>query len=406
MAPTDSPNDSLNDFQGTLRRVGIVIAVIASVIVVSGIGIRVNDHRRVSEWTEEQAIATVAVVMPSSDHAAARLELPGRLEAFARAPLNARVAGYLKTWKVDIGSPVKAGQLLAEIEAPDIEQQLLQAEADLASAEANAALAASTAKRWQSMLGRDSVSKQEVEEKVGDLAAKEALVKAARANVERLRTMKGFTRIVAPFDGVVTARNTDIGELINPGGGSGRELFVVSDTRRLRVYVNVPQAYASRLNTDATATIRVPDRPGKEYSAKVVAAAGAVNVATGTTLMQLNVDNESRELLPGGYASVSFELAGGVPALRVPASALIFDQSGLRVATVDADDRVIMKPITIARDHGAFIEVASGLEASDRVISTPPDGLIAGSAVRVLEPTVKEADASSPAAKQGNNASG
>jgi RND family efflux transporter MFP subunit len=397
MAPTDSHR--------TLRRAGIVIAVVATVIVVSGIGLRVNDHRELREWTEQQAIPTVAVVMPGSADAAARLELPGRLEAFARAPLNARVSGYLKTWKVDIGSPVKAGELLAEIEAPDLEQQLLQAEADLASAEANAALAASTAKRWQSMLGRDSVSRQEVEEKVGDLAAKEALVKAARANVERLRAMKGFTRIVAPFDGVVTARNTDIGELITAGGGSGRELFVVSDTRRLRVYVNVPQVYVSQLNTGGAATIQVPDRPGKKYSAQVVASAGAVNVATGTTLVQLLVDNESGELLPGAYASVSFELAGGTRALRVPASALIFDQEGLRVATVGPDNRVIMKPITIARDHGAFIEVATGLEVTDRVISTPPDGLMAGSLVRVLEPTVKEAEAASPANKQGNNAS-
>lgn len=402
MPPTDSPPDT----HRALRRAGIALAVIAVVIVVSGIGIRASDRRELTDWTEEQAIPTVAVVTPTSENAAARLELPGRLEAFARAPLNARVSGYLKAWKVDIGAPVKAGQLLAEIEAPDIEQQLLQAEADLASAEANAALASSTAKRWQSMLGRDSVSRQEVEEKAGDLAAKEALVKAERANVERLRTMKGFTRIVAPFDGVVTARNTDIGELITAGGGTGRELFVVSDTRRLRVYVNVPQVYASQLNTNAQATIAVPDQPGKKYSATVEASARAVNVATGTTLMQLSVDNKSGELLPGGYASVSFELAGGVRALRVPASALIFDQSGLRVATVGSDNRVIMKPVTIARDHGAFIEVASGLDAHDRVIATPPDGLLAGSAVRVLDPMVKETDASTPTNKQASNASG
>lgn len=369
-----------------LRRTGIVVAVIAAVAVVSGIGLRAADQHELREWTDEQAVPTVAVVAPTNQGDAARLELPGRLEALSRAPLHARVSGYLKTWTVDIGAPVKAGQLLAEIEAPDVEQQLLQAEADLASAEANAALAASTAKRWQSMLGRDSVSKQEVEEKVGDLAAKEALAKAERANVARLRTMKGFTRIVAPFDGVVTARNTDIGELISAGGSAGRELFVVSDTRRLRVYVNVPQVYASQLNTGAQASIVVPDQPGKQYAATVESSARAVNVATGTTLVQLSVDNAAGELLPGGYASVSFELTGGTQALRVPASALIFDQAGLRVATVGTDNRVVMKPISIARDHGAFIEVASGIESSDRVIATPPDGLIAGSSVRVLEP--------------------
>lgn len=398
MPPTDSHRG--------LRRAGIVTAIIAVVIVVSGIGIRAADNHQLREWTDEQAVPTVAVATPTSEGAAARLELPGRLEALSRAPLHARVSGYLKSWTVDIGAPVKAGQLLAEIEAPDIEQQLLQAQADLASAEANAALASSTAKRWQSMLGRDSVSKQEVEEKAGDLAAKEALVKAERANVERLRTMKGFTRIVAPFDGVVTARNTDIGELISAGGSAGRELFVVSDTRRLRVYVNVPQVYASQLNTGGKATISVPDQPGKEYAATVESSARAVNVATGTTLMQLSVDNKAGELLPGGYANVSFELSAGAATLRIPASALIFDQSGLRVATVGADNQVVMKPITIARDRGAFIEVATGIDASDRVITTPPDGLIAGSAVRVLEPAVKEADAAPTKSKQGSNASG
>lgn len=376
MSPTDSRRG--------LHRAGIVIAVIVIVVVASGLGIRAADHRELREWTDEQAIPTVAVVTPTNEVAAARLELPGRLEALSRAPLHARVSGYLKTWKVDIGTPVKAGQLLAEIEAPDIEQQLLQAEADLASAEATEALAASTAKRWESMLGR-AVSKQEVEEKAGDLATKRALVNAERANVERLRTMQGFTRIVAPFDGVVTARNTDIGELITAGGGAGQELFVVSDTRRLRVYVNVPQVYASQLNTNAKAAISVPDQSGKQYTATVEASARAVNVATGTTLLQLSVDNAAGELLPGSYASVSFELAGGTQALRVPASALIFDQSGLRVATVGTDDRVVMKSITIARDHGAFIEVATGIESNDRVIDTPPDGLVAGSSVRVLQ---------------------
>ena len=386
-----------------LRRVGIVAAVGIIVVVASGLGIRAADNRDLRQWTDEQAIPTVALVKPNNDGAEARLELPGRLEALSRAPLHARVSGYLKSWKVDIGSPVKAGQLLAEIEAPDVEQQLLQARADLASAEANEALAASTSKRWQSMLGRDSVSKQEVEEKAGDLAAKQALVKAERANVERLRTMQGFTRIVAPFDGVVTARNTDIGELITAGGGTGRELFVVSDTRRLWVYVNVPQVYASRLKTGANATISVPDQPGKNYSGTVEASARSVNVATGTTLMQLSVDNKDGELLPGGYADVSFELAGGAVALQLPASALIFDQSGLRVATVDAENRVVMKPITIARDRGAFIEVATGIEPNDRVIATPPDGLVAGTAVRVLEPAVKEAEASSSDDKPSND---
>jgi RND family efflux transporter MFP subunit len=267
-----------------------------------------------------------------------------------------------------------------------VEQQLLQAQADLASAEANEALAASTAKRWQSMLGSDSVSKQEVDEKAGDLDAKKALVNAQRANVARLKTMQGFTRIVAPFDGVVTARETDVGALIN-AGGSGQELFVVSDIRRLRLYVNVPQVFAANLKTGTKAKITVPEHPGREYMASVEASSGSVNVATGTTLLQLAVDNANGELLPGGYADVSFELAQNAALLSVPASALIFNKDGLRVATIGEKNEVVFKTVTIARDHGATVEIATGLQAQDRVIETPPDGLTAGTAVRIVDAT-------------------
>ena len=366
-----------------LRWAGIVAAVVVIAIVIAGITSRAVSEGNVREWTDRQAVPTVAVITPSADGTAATLDLPGRLEATSRAPLYARVSGYLKNWKVDIGAKVKAGQLLAEIEAPDVEQQLLQAQADLASAEANAALAASTSKRWQSMLGTDAVSRQEVEEKSGDLAAKRALANAQRANVERLKTMQGFTRIVAPFDGVVTARDTDVGALISAGGG-GRELFVVSDIRRLRVYVNVPQVFAGNLAPGTEATISVPEHAGKTYTATVESASGAVNVATGTTLIQLSVDNAAGELLPGGYANVNFALAQDTALLRIPASALIFDQNGTYVAAIDAGNHVVLKPVTIARDHGATIEIATGIVASDRVIETPPDGIAAGSLVRVV----------------------
>ena len=379
-----------------LRWVGIIAAVGVIAIVILGVTSRAISEGNVREWTDEQAVPTVAVIAPSADGTAATLDLPGRLEAMSRAPLYARVSGYLKNWKVDIGAKVKAGQLLAEIEAPDVEQQLLQAQADLASAEANAALAASTSKRWQSMLGTDAVSKQEVEEKSGDLAAKQALANAQRANVERLKTMQGFTRIVAPFDGVVTARDTDVGALISAGGG-GQELFVVSDIRRLRVYVNVPQIFAGNLAAGTKATISVPEHAGKTYTATVESASGAVNVATGTTLIQLSVDNAAGELLPGGYANVNFALAQEAKLLRIPASALIFDQNGTSVATIDQDNRVVLKPVTIARDHGATIEIATGLAANDRVIETPPDGIASGSTVRV----VSAAEAGKPGNAKG-----
>jgi len=326
-------------------------------------------------------------VTPGSAGTASVLDLPGRLEATSRAPLYARVSGYLKKWNVDIGAHVRAGQLLAEIEAPDVEQQFLQAQADLATAEANASLARSTAERWQSMRETDSVSKQDADEKAGDYAPKQAIVDAQRANVERLRTMRGFTRIVAPFDGVVTARETDIGALINAGaGGNGQELFVVSDTRRLRVYVNVPQVFAGNLTHGMKASLSVPERAGKKYEGVVEAASGAVDAATGTTLIQLSVDNAAGELMPGGYASVSFQLAHDASLLRVPASALIFDKGGLSVATLDPQNKVVLKTVTIARDHGATIDVATGLDAGDRIIETPPDGIATGNPVRVVGP--------------------
>ena len=368
-----------------LRPAYIVAAVVIVIAVIGGIVSRALSASRVREWTDEQAVPSVSIIAPANDGTISTLELPGRLEATARAPLYARVSGYLKNWNVDIGARVKAGELLAEIEAPDVEQQLLQAQADLATAEANAALAASTATRWQSMRDTDSVSKQEAEEKSGDLAAKQAVVKAQRANVERLRTTHGFTRIVAPFDGVVTARSTDVGALIN-AGGSGQELFVVSDIRKLRLYVNVPQVFASNLAKEGMkATMTVPEHAGKSYTAVFEAASGAVDVATGTTLLQLSVDNVAGELMPGGYANVNFELAHDASVLRVPASALIFDRNGLYVATLDTQSRVVLKPVTIARDHGATIEIATGLDAGDRVIETPPDGVAAGNVVRAVQ---------------------
>jgi RND family efflux transporter MFP subunit len=235
------------------------------------------------------------------------------------------------------------------------------------------------------MLGSDSVSRQEVDEKTGDYAAKQALVNAAQANVDRLLAMKGFARIVAPFDGVVTARNTDIGALINAGAGGGPELFEVSDTRKLRVYVQVPQTYAPAVRPGVAADLTVPEYPGRHFHAKVEAVAQAVRAESGSMQVQLLVDNDDGKLLAGGYANVAFKLSGDATALRVPAGALIFDQQGLRVATVGADDKVKFKAVTILRDLGKSVEIGSGLEPSDRVIDSPPDGLADGDKVRVAD---------------------
>jgi RND family efflux transporter MFP subunit len=366
-----------------LRLTGIAAVVIAAVVVAHGLIVRAAEATRLRDWTEAQALPTVAVNPPTVVTNASGLELPGRIEAWQRAPIYARVSGYLKDWKYDIGAHVKAGEVLADIETPDLDQQLAQARADLATAQANAALAATTAKRWQAMLGSDSVSQQEVDEKTGDLAAKNALVAAQRANVDRLVAMKNFTRIVAPFDGTVTARNTDVGALINVGSGAGRELFAVSDTSNLRVYVSVPQNYVPSVPPGTKATLSVPEHPDKTYTAAVVSSAQEVNAESGTTLTELSVDNATGELLPGDYASVHLDVKGKANALSVPGSALIFDAKGISVATVDANNKVVIKPVTIARDLGKVVEIGSGLEPNDRVIENPPDGVTTGTEVRI-----------------------
>lgn len=367
-----------------LRLAGIIGGVVVVVAVTAGLAMRAYDSANLHEWTTEQATPTVVVIEPRKQDDSARLDLPGRLEAYSRAPLYARVSGYVKSWNVDIGTPVKAGQLLAEIEIPDLDQQLLQAKADLASAEATAALAEITAERWQLLLNSNYVSKQAAEEKVADFRNRQALVKAAQATVNRMRALEGFKRIVAPFDGIVTARTTNVGVLVNAAVGMEQELFVVSYTRKLRVYVSVPQTWVPSIPPGTQATIRVPERPGRSYTAAVESSAQAVDIASGATLMQLLVDNANAELLPGGFASISFDLPRATAVLALPASALIFDKAGLRVATVGLDNKVVLKPVTIMRDLGKVIEIGSGLASDERVIENPPDGIADGDLVRTV----------------------
>jgi len=309
--------------------------------------------------------------------------LPGRLQAYIQAPIYARVPGYLKSWKHDIGSQVRAGDILAEIETPDLDQQLAQARADLSVAQANAKLAQITAERWQSLASTDAVAKQDVDQRTFTWNANIAQVKAAQANVDRLRAEENFKRLVAPFDGIVTARDTDIGALINVGAAGGAQLFVVSETSRLRVYVNVPQSDVPSVPPGTQATITVPEHPNKTYTGTVEASAQAVNPSTGTTLMQLIVDNHAGQLMPGDYASIHLQVASAPNVLSVPSSALIFDAKGLSVATVGADNRVLLKAVSIARDLGAVVELASGVAPNDRVIENPPDGVGNGALVRL-----------------------
>ncbi len=381
-----------------LRTTGIVVAVVLIAVVAIGLTQRARSSTKLREWTDANATPTVTIVAPQPLGAAAGLLLPGRLEAYAQAPIYARASGYLKSWKVDIGTPVKAGQLLAEIETPDLDQQLAQAKADLAKAEADAALAKTTAKRWQAMLGTDAVSTQEVDEKTGDYAAKQAAVKAARANVERLAATQGFQRIIAPFDGVVTSRSTDVGALISAGGGSGPQLFTVADTQKLRVYVQVPQSFMPSIAVGQSAKLTLPEYPGRTFEAKIASTARAVNAMSGATLVQLAVDNRDGALLPGSYADVSIDLPGAARGTAIPASSLVFDSSGTHVAVLGTNNTVQMKPVAITRDLGKTLEV-DGLSAGDQVIDSPPDSLKEGDAIRIAEkpqaaPAAEKNDAS------------
>jgi RND family efflux transporter MFP subunit len=381
-----------------LAMVGGTFALLAIAVIAYGLGTREAQSTRIRDFTEAQATPVVALVMPASVSNQAALDLPGRLQAYIQAPIYARVPGYLKSWKHDIGDKVKAGDVLAEIDTPDLDQQLTQARADLSVAQANAKLAQISAERWQSLASTDAVAKQDVDTRTFTWNANIAQVKAAQANVDRLVAEEGFKRLIAPFDGVVTARETDIGALINVGAAGGAELFMISATNKLRVYVNVPQNYVPSVPPGTKATLGVPEHPGKTYSGTVEASSHAVNPSTGTTLMQLIVDNTAGEMMPGDYASIHLQLATATHVLSIPSSALIFDANGLSVATVEADNRVLLKPVSIERDLGTIIELASGLSPSDRVVENPPDGIGNGALIRL-----PDAGSGGAVARQGQN---
>jgi RND family efflux transporter MFP subunit len=357
------------------------VVILAAAAVATGLASRRSHAEQLQQSAAESAVPTVALLSPTSS-TAAPLELPARIDAWSRAPIYARVSGYLQRWAVDIGAPVKAGQLLALIDAPDLDQQLRQAQAELATARSNVALAASTAQRWQALLPANAVSKQAVDEKAGDLAAKQTVVQAAQANVERLQALQRYTRLVAPFDGVVTARNTDVGALINVGGAPGTELFVVSDVQRLRVYVNVPQRQVAQIHPGSIAQIAVPERPGRTYKATVQSLAQTISAASGTMLVQLAVDNKAGELVPGAFAIARFDMPAGGDSVSVPPGALIVGKNGVQVATVDSGNHVRLKQVTIARDLGDVVQLA-GVEPGARLIANPPDGVANGDLVRV-----------------------
>lgn len=387
-----SPTGTKRSARG-LGRAALFVGV-AGLIVIIWAGISAHyASAKLKDVTEEQAVVTVATTKPVAQSEGAELILPGNLQANYEAPIYARTSGYLKRWLVDIGTPVKAGQLLAEIESPEVDQQLRQAQADLATAEANQKIAALTAQRWRDLRSSDSVSKQEADEKIASASSSDAQMQAARANVQRLSELSGFEKVVAPFDGVVTARNTDIGRLIAAGENTGPALFRVADMHRLRLYVTVPQTYAAAMKAGLKADLLFPDRPGKMYEATLDSTSSAIDASTRTLLAQLVIDNKNGELLPGAYAEVHFKLppgAGGV-SYKLPANVLLFRSDGLHVGTVDANSHVVLKLVEVGRDYGSDIEIVHGLDANDNVILSPPDSLTDGVAVRLAAAPAKPA---------------
>ncbi len=397
-----SPQQPQNHMRG-VRRIGLCLAIAALGVVAWNI---ISSRRAAAELvknTDDAAIVNVAVTHPEQDGAGAELVLPGTVQANYDAPIYARTSGYLKRWLVDIGARVKNGQLLAEIDTPEVNQQLQQAEADVATAEANARIAKITAERWQQLRRTDSVSQQDADERISQAASSKAQLESAQANLRRLRDLTSFERIVAPFNGIITARETDIGRLIVAGSNTGPELFRIADERQLRLYVRVPQSFAPDMTPTITAQVAFPDRPGKRFPARLDSTSSAIDPATNTLLVQLIVDNSRGELLPGAYAEVHFALpasTGAVESLKLPANTLLFRSDGTRVATVGADNHVKLKTIVVGRDFGSTYEVVHGLSPDDTVILSPPDSITDGIVVRVVKPAAS-AQAPAPPPKAG-----
>jgi RND family efflux transporter MFP subunit len=338
--------------------------------------------------TDTLAIPEVAVIQPKRGSPAQEIILPGNIQAFIDAPIYARTNGYLKAWYFDIGAHVKQGQLLAVIETPEVDQQLLQARADLNTAQANLSLSQITYNRFEGLKNTDSVSTQDVDNAAGDYAAKKATVDSAQSNVNRLADLQSFEKIYAPFDGVVTARNTDVGQLIDAGssGGVGRELFHVAAIRTLRVYINVPQQYSVAAKPGILADLTLAQFPGRKFQGKLVRTANAIDLASRTLLVEVDVDNSTGELLPGAFTEVHLKIPTEVPSYILPVNALIFRAQGLQVATVENSNRAKLVTVVLGHDFGATVEVVSGLTDADRVIVSPPDSLVDGEAVQIAQP--------------------
>jgi RND family efflux transporter MFP subunit len=378
-----------------------LVLVIVALVVIGGILPRLHARAEVKKETNELAVPTVIVQKPKSSSSASEIVLPGNMQAFTDAPIYARTNGYLKSWYFDIGAHVKQGQLLAIIDTPEIDQQLSQAKADLNTAQANFSLSQLTEQRYQDLKSSDAVSKQDVDNAHGDFESKKAQVSSAQANVKRLEDLQSFTRIYAPFDGVITARNTDIGQLIDSGSGTpAKELFHIAAIHTLRVYINVPQQYSTAAKPGLLADLTLAQFPGRAFQGHLVRTANAMDLATRTLLVEVDVDNKTGELLPGAYVQVHLKTPNPIPSFIVPVSALIFRSAGLQVGVVDANNKANLVAVTLGRDLGTDVEVITGLNADDRVIINPPDSLIQGEMVQIVQPPAPNNGQQNPQAAQ------
>jgi RND family efflux transporter MFP subunit len=386
--PDAGPNDPVpaellrHETPPGLKRWGRITLAAAVVIAVVGIGWRWWQAHNTAAWTDDQAIPTVQIIKPETNLKGGVINLPGEVQAFTTAPIYAQVTGYVRKWYFDIGAPVKKGQLLAELDTPNLAGQSEQARANLINAQAAQRLSAATAQRFDALFAQGAISRQDKDEKDADLAAKNAAVAAAQAGLYSVSSQENFRRLVAPFDGVVTSRAVDVGALVAVGNNA-TPLFTVSDQSKLRIYVRVPQNYAPYIRPDMTASFTVSQYPGRTFHATLVASAGAVAAATGTVLVQFGMDNQDGTLQPGTYAEVKFPLPPGANGIRLPATALMFRDEGMQVATVDASNHVKLKTVIISRDMGAAVDIGSGISPQDRIIDNPADALQEGDEVRI-----------------------
>src|SRR6266581_419069 len=396
--------------RGKASRIFTILFVIVMVLVVLGavtLFQRRAQYQALAKETETLAIPTVAVIHASVESAEEDLVLPGTMQAYVESPIYARTNGYLKKWYHDIGSRVHQGDLLVDIDTPEVDQQLSQSRADLNTAQANANLSKITASRYQELIKTDGVSKQEVDNAVGDMEAKLATVKSAEANVRRLEELESFKHIYAPFSGVITRRNVDTGTLINAGnGGTSQQLFFLAQTDPIRVYVSVPETYAASTRAGLGAYLELTQFPGQKFQGKVARTAESIELGTRTLLTEVDVPNHTSTLLPGGYAQVHLQVKVTGARLVVPVNALLFRSEGLRAIVVDANHKMHLRPLTIGRDYGTTLEVLQGLESSDWIVLNPADSLDEGQEVHVKEialnsaPGASQPASSAPGAKK------